>query len=315
MCPKFTLAHLLWSFLNWFAKFVIIIPTEFTCFIFKPLICFYFVCFVALLCQFCQVEAMLPTFSSWYSSGLGLTTGESSRYGRQERSGKTSTLHAKLPHVVMDWLPHLGDVGQSCPHPFTSHCMSSLCFFQSVCNCGMKARSFYGSPSWSVEDKQGYQFVFKVSWFSSQICVAGRRLLLISFFKLPEIVCLAEFPSGLLISKSRVHSPAWTLSPAPSVISGWWLFSDRPLLPLRVNFVNFSHNCRRSQPHNSLLLKSKSYRHEMKKLSFPSWTKSLISTFLLFKLVPKWTWLSFKYHFRILSSMMVDSILRRCYLK
>lgn len=88
-------------------------------------------------------------------------------------------------------------------------------------------------------------------------------------------------------------------------------------LPLRINFANFSHNCRRSQPFNKYFIPYhipdlKRYRHKMERFYFSNWNKSLISTFLLVKLLSKWTWHLLKYHFRILFSIIVDFILRRC---
>ena len=172
------------SFLNWFVQFVIIKSTEFTCFIFKALMCFCFVlfcfvtvnffcfvlfCFVLLLCQFWQDGGYASHILLLIRFWVRVTTGEISRCGRQERNRTTSTLQAKLPHIVIDWLLHFSDVGQPCPHPSTSHRISSLCFQSSgpgVCATMAWRAESSSMGTYVVGGRQGFQCVFVVSWFS-----------------------------------------------------------------------------------------------------------------------------------------------------
>lgn len=140
----------------------------------------------------------------------------------------------------------------SSPFHFPSHLLPMFSEFwaRCVCNHGMKGRKFfygYLCGRWETGVPiclHGFLiFLVELSWTSHFVV----DFFLYAAWKLPALL---NFHQGYPLSKSRVHSPAETLSPVHSVISGWWHFSDPPLLPLRVNFLNFSHNRRRSQPHN-----------------------------------------------------------------
>lgn len=165
----------------------------------------------------------------------------SRRFGRQEWSSRPYTT-GKIPHVVADWLAHVGDMGQPRPHSSTSHWISSLHFSElwTRCVCNLERQQLLlqvtymvgvrcserqtGVPNCacgfliSLEDYNLFLQVSVCSWFPPLHYL--------------EMACLDEFNSGLPISKSRDHSLSET-SAAPSVIPRWWMFSAPPATPTK----------------------------------------------------------------------------------
>ena len=98
---------------------------------------------------------------------------------------------------------------------------------------------------------------------------------------------LAEFNSGLLISKNRDQSTSETAAVAPVILSTNLSHSE-------LDFLYLFHNSVRYQAYNKLhivwyLPDPSRYRHEMMRVHFfPNLTKSLILNFLLVKILSKW---------------------------
>lgn len=74
------------------------------------------------------------------------------RFGRQEWSSRPYTT-GKIPHVVADWLAHLGDMGRPCPHSSTSHWISSLHFSKlwTRCVCNLERQQLLLQVTYMVE--------------------------------------------------------------------------------------------------------------------------------------------------------------------
>lgn len=97
---------------------------------------------------------------------------------------------------------------------------------------------------------------------------------------------LAEFNSGVLISKNRDHSTSETTAVAPVILS-------TDLSHSQLDFPYFFHNSVRYQAYSKLCIvwylpDPNRYKHEMNTVNFfPNLTKSLILNFLLVKYTSK----------------------------